>query len=152
MYDASTIGQKKISQKLIPTLSASYVRDFVYCFESGFQAHTHNRTEVALHYFLGLLKMEKGQGNMERMEEEIPESEYRAYQHFLSVSNWKHQDIIDKVAMEASLFMEAEKARHGKATGLIIDESAHLKRRGSLYKCRDTRIKPGAQNKARACS
>jgi SRSO17 transposase len=120
--------KKNFSKKLISTLSASYVRDFVYSFESGFQAHTHNRTEVALQYFLGLLKMEKGQGNMERMEEEIPESEYRAYQHFLSVSNWKHQDIIDKVAMEASLLMEAEKAIHGKATGLIIDESAHLKK------------------------
>lgn len=65
---------------------------------------------------------------MERMEEEIPESEYRAYQHFLSVSNWKHQDIIDKVAMETSLIMESEKVRHGQATELIIDESAHLKK------------------------
>lgn len=56
-------SEKKFSPKLISTLSDSYARNFVYSYENGFQAHTHNGTEVALQYFLGLLKMEKGQGN-----------------------------------------------------------------------------------------
>ena len=38
----------------------------------------------ALQYIQGLLKLEKGKANMERMEEEIPESEYRTYQQFIT--------------------------------------------------------------------
>jgi len=120
--------KKNLSNFLNSTLSDSYAQDFVYSYCDCFQVHTHNRAHVALQYFLGLLKSEKGQGNMERMEEEVPESEYRAYQHFLSESNWKHQDVIDKVALDASTLMKAEKTRGGKPTGLIIDESAHLKK------------------------
>lgn len=120
--------KKNLSYFLNSTLTGSYAQDFVYSYSHCFQVHTHNRVQVALEYFLGLLKSEKGQGNMERMGEEIPESEYRAYQHFLSESNWKHQDVIAKVAVDASALMKAEKARGGKPTGLIIDESAHLKK------------------------
>lgn len=120
--------KKNLSNFLNPTISGSYVQVFVYSYGNCFQVHTHNRVQVALQYFLGLLKSEKGKGNMERMEEEVPESEYRAYQHFLSESNWKHQDVIDKVALDAFILMKAEKARGGKPTGLIIDESAHLKK------------------------
>lgn len=120
--------KKNLANFLNSTLTDSYAQDFVYSYCDCFQVHTHNRAHVALQYFLGLLKSEKGQGNMERMEEEVPESEYRAYQHFLSESSWKHQDVIDKVAFDASTLMKAEKARCGKPTGLIIDESAHLKK------------------------
>ena len=39
---------------------------------------------------------------MERMKEEIPESEYLAYQHFTSNSNWDCEGLQNTVAVECS--------------------------------------------------
>lgn len=76
----------------------------------------------------GLLLLEKGKGNMERMEEEKESLPYHQYQHFLTNSPWCHEGLIEKVGKDASEVMELEKAKTGKATGLIIDESSHLKK------------------------
>jgi SRSO17 transposase len=76
----------------------------------------------------GLLRLEKGKANMERMEEEVPDSEYRMYQHFLTNSRWGHQGVILKVARDASEVMKSNKKMGGKPTGFIVDESAHLKK------------------------
>lgn len=65
---------------------------------------------------------------MERMEEEVPDSEYRMYQHFLTNSTWNHQGVILKVARDASEVMKSNKKMSGKPTGFIVDESAHLKK------------------------
>jgi len=59
--------------------SDSYIQNFVFEFESFFQVARHNRSKIALQYMKGLITLEKGKANMERMEEEIPNSEYRAY-------------------------------------------------------------------------
>ena len=76
----------------------------------------------------GLLKLEKGKANMERMEEEIPDSEYRIYQHFLTNSTWDYQGVISQVASDASEVMKSNKKMSGEPTGFIVDESAHLKK------------------------
>jgi len=65
---------------------------------------------------------------MERMEEEIPDSEYRAYQHFITNSNWDYEGVIEKLGRDASALMQANQQETNKPTGLIIDESAHLKK------------------------
>ncbi len=64
---------------------------------------------------------------MERMNEEIEQIEYHRYQHFISNSKWDHQLVIDKVSQDVSLLMRMEKDQSGHPTGLIIDESGHLK-------------------------
>ena len=65
---------------------------------------------------------------MERMEEEIPESEYRAYQHFITNSKWDHQKVLSKVSVDTSDLMKLNKEGSQKPTGCIIDESSHLKK------------------------
>jgi SRSO17 transposase len=65
---------------------------------------------------------------MERMEEEIPDSEYRAYQHFITHSNWDYQGVLLKVARDTSEVLKANKVVSEQPTGFIIDESAHLKK------------------------
>jgi hypothetical protein len=42
---------------------------------------------------------------MEGMEEEAPESDYRAYQHFITDAKWDHQKILSKVAKATSIAM-----------------------------------------------
>ena len=107
--------------------SASCADRFINTFKPLFQVAQHNRVEVAKQYIKGLLRLEKGKANMERMEEEIPDSDYRAYQHFITHSNWDYKGVLSKVYMDTSQVMKTNKMKSGKPTGLIIDESAHLK-------------------------
>jgi len=65
---------------------------------------------------------------MERMEEEVSDSEYRAYQQFISNSRWDYLGGNRKVAVDTSYLLAKHKIRSGFPTGLIIDESAHLKK------------------------
>lgn len=65
---------------------------------------------------------------MERMEEEISDSEYRAYQHFITDSKWDHQAVLSKVANETSDLLQRNKSVSNRPVGLIVDESAHLKK------------------------
>lgn len=108
--------------------SASCLIDFVALFKSLFQVARHNQTPKALQYIQGLLVLEKGKANMERMEEEVPESDYRAYQHFITDSKWDYQKVLSKVAKETSDVLKANKLTSEQPTGVIIDESAHLKK------------------------
>jgi SRSO17 transposase len=62
------------------------------------------------------------------MEEEVDGAEYRAYQHFITNSNWDCDGVMRQLSLDVSAAMEANKARTGVFTGLIIDESAHLKK------------------------
>jgi len=81
-----------------------------------------------LQYIKGLLVCERGKANMERMEEEVPDSEYRAYQQFISNSRWDYSGVNRKIAVDTSYLLAKHKRRSGCLTGLIIDESAHLKK------------------------
>ncbi len=71
---------------------------------------------------------EKGQGNPERMEEEIPNSEYRVYQHFISNSKWDYKDLISRISLDVSEVLHTHKKQTSKPTGYIVDESSHLKK------------------------
>lgn len=65
---------------------------------------------------------------MERIAEENPESEYRAYQHFISNSNWDCTGLQKSLALDCSELLFLHKIKSKKPTGYIIDESAHLKK------------------------
>ena len=65
---------------------------------------------------------------MERIEEEMGDIEYHQYQHFLSNSPWDFAPVIGRVRSKANQVMGGERKKHRVPTGLIIDESAHLKR------------------------
>ncbi len=120
--------KKTFAKRLKIRFSDSYVFDFVRKFDKYFISHRFNNTSTAEKYILGLLKCSKGDANMERMEEEIPESEYRAYQHFISNSNWDCEGLQSSVAVECSSVLDELKQKSKKPTGYIIDESSHLKK------------------------
>lgn len=65
---------------------------------------------------------------MERMEEQVIGSAYRQYQHFLSNSRWDPVPVIHQVAQDMSAVCAAQKAKKATPTGLLVDESAHLKK------------------------
>jgi SRSO17 transposase len=120
---------KKIFQKSgCVTFSNEYINSFVKIFDGFFWSHHFNNSSVALQYIKGLLACERGKANMERMEEEVPDSEYRAYQQFISNSKWDYLGVNCKVAVETSILLAQHKKYSGCPTGFIIDESAHLKK------------------------
>jgi SRSO17 transposase len=83
---------------------------------------------VAIKYLKGLLICPKGEANMERMEEQVENSEYRAYQHFISNSKWDYEGLQKKVAQNTSRLMCQLKEANHLPVGYIVDESAHLKK------------------------
>jgi SRSO17 transposase len=122
-------SDKKIFPNFLKHCKSSiYLTEFVNSYHSLFQVARHNQTSTALQYLQGLLTLEKGKANMERMEEEIPDSEYRVYQHFLTHSKWDHADVLAKVRMDTSKLLTANKQKSKRPTGLIVDESSHLKK------------------------
>ena len=122
-------SDKKTFQKFVNNcITGRYLDDFAATYKSLFQVARHNQIQRAHQYIQGLLTLEKGKANMERMEEEVPESEYRAYQHFITDSKWDHQAVLLKVAKDTSDTLKANKAVSKQPTGLVIDESAHLKK------------------------
>jgi len=120
--------KKTFENTLNHSKSGDYLALFVNTFKSQFQVARYNQTPRALQYIQGLMTLEKGKANMERMEEEIPDSEYRAYQHFITNSNWNYRAVLSKVAKDTSQLLQENKALSKRPTGLIIDESAHLKK------------------------
>ena len=120
--------KKTFANSLSIRFTGACVNDYVFKFNNRFIAHRYDNTNTAQNYVLGLLKCPKGQANMERMEEEIPESEYRAYQQFISNSNWDCEGLQEDVALECSAVLSAQKQKNKKPIGYIIDESAHLKK------------------------
>ncbi len=110
------------------TISIDYIKKCISSYSKYFWAHRFDNTNTARDYVLGLLKCPKGQGNMERMEEEIDQSEYRVYQHFISNSNWDSDGLQRAVAKDTSELLEIQKKKNGLPTGYIVDESAHVKK------------------------
>jgi len=85
-------------------------------------------THVATEYLSVLLKCKKGQTNMERMEEEETDSDYKRYIHVLSVNNWSYQDVNLVTMKKADQALREQKKRSGRPTGFNIDETSHLKK------------------------
>lgn len=109
-------------------ISIDYIKTFVEKFRKYFRAHRFDNTETAVKYILGLLKCPKGEANMERMEEEIDQSEYRAYQQFITNSTWDCEGLLESVAKETSEILTAQQQENQMPIGYIIDESGHLKK------------------------
>lgn len=104
------------------------LRYFIEKYGKLFVVYRRNNIETAYSYLLGLMKCEKNHTNMERMVEQVPEQAYHQYYNFLSESKWDYQEVNDRTALEASALIDGCKAKSGKPTGLIIDESSHLKK------------------------
>ena len=65
---------------------------------------------------------------MERMDEQTDSLPYHQYQHFLTNSPWSANALIAQLGQDAGAVMASEKKKSGKPTGLIVDESSHLKK------------------------
>lgn len=104
------------------------LKGFLSKFDKLFVVHRRDNMSKASSYLLGLLKCEKNHTNMERMVEQVPDQSYHQYHNFLSESKWDYQQVNNKTAMETSALLESCKAKSGKPTGYIVDESSHLKK------------------------
>ena len=120
--------KKFFSKSGYSSISGSYIANRIQQYKSVFKVYRRDNTTTAIKYVEGLLVCEKGQGNTERMEEEIPDSEYRAYQHFISNSKWDYKDLISRISLDVSGVLNMHKQQSGKPTGCIVDESSHLKK------------------------
>lgn len=103
----------------------------IYSVYSGlFKVYRMSSTQTAIEYLAGLLQCEKGQGNMERMVEEVEDSDYKRYIHFLSVSNWSASAVNHATLTETETdrLLRGQKKQSGLPTGLVLDETSHLKK------------------------
>ncbi len=116
-------------------ISTNYVDSFVKAYKAWFRSYRHDTTPVAINYLKGLLICPKGEANMERMEEHVENSEYRAYQQFISNSKWDYQGLQMQVAQDASKLLNQQKVLNCQAVGYIVDESAHLKKGNKSAGC-----------------
>jgi SRSO17 transposase len=101
---------------------------FLEKYSGLFIVYRRNNIKKAQSYLSGLMKCEKNHTNMERMVEQVPEQAYHQYHNFLSESRWDYKEVKKQTALEASALMENCKIQSGKPTGLIVDESSHLKK------------------------
>jgi len=106
----------------------SVLWDYVKRYSHYFRAHRYDNTQTAFHYIEGLMACERGKANMERMEEEIDGSEYHAYQHFITNSTWDDVGLLRQLGLDVSAELQRQKQHNGLPVGLLIDESAHLKK------------------------
>jgi SRSO17 transposase len=119
---------KKIRNFLNISVSERCINGFVCNYKSTFLSYRFDNTPVAINYLKGLLICPKGEANMERMEEQVANSEYRAYQHFISNSKWDYEGLQMKVAQDTSKLLNRQKELNHKPVGYIVDESAHRKK------------------------
>jgi SRSO17 transposase len=110
------------------SLPDSYYEEYFLSYNDIFTVYRRDNSQTAKDYLSGLLKCEKGHANMERIEEEIDSSTYSAYQHFISNSKWDYQELIRRIGCDAWELLKKNKEKNGKPIGLVIDESAHLKK------------------------
>jgi len=64
---------------------------------------------------------ERGKANMERMEEEVSDSDYRSYQHFISNSQWEHTEVIGQVAGDLSTALWEFRSYSDSDSGKVSD-------------------------------
>jgi SRSO17 transposase len=119
---------KKTCDFVNTSISNRCVDKFVDIYKTCFKCYRYDNTSVAINYLKGLLSCPKGEANMERMEEQVVDSEYRAYQHFISNSKWDYQGLQTQVAQDTSKLMNKQKELNHLPVGYIVDESAHLKK------------------------
>ena len=119
---------KKILNFIKYSISGRCIDNFVNKYKTSFLSYRFDNSPVAINYLKGLLSCPKGEANMERMEEYVVDSEYRAYQHFISNSKWDYEGLQSQVAQDTSKLLNQQKEFNGQPVGYIVDESAHLKK------------------------
>lgn len=123
------LSEKKFfTNSLNARISIDCINNFTMNFKNYFRTYRYDNSPTAIKYVLGLLRCSKGEANMERMVEEVDESEYRAYQHFITNSKWDCFGLMISLAKQASDLLKGQKQKNDKPTGLIIDESSHCKK------------------------
>ncbi len=125
---AKSQSVKKIFNFIKASISDRCVDDFVNTYKILFLSYRFDNSSVAIKYLKGLLSCPKGEANMERMEEQVENSEYRAYQHFISNSKWDYEGLQAQVAQDTSNLLNQQKELNGLPVGYVIDESSHLKK------------------------
>ena len=113
-------------EEAIEIYESSYFTSF-NDYSSHFKVYRRSSSVQAFSYMTGLIGCERGKANMERMEEHIEKVAYHQYQHFISHSDWSSDNVITQVGQDLSSLLSKEKEKTEKPTGLIIDESSHLK-------------------------
>lgn len=93
-----------------------------------FRVYRMSGTHTTIEYLAGLLQCEKGHSNMERIVEKVEESDYKRYIHFLSASNWSSSAVNNATLGETDKLLSVQKKQSGLSTGLVLDETSHLKK------------------------
>jgi SRSO17 transposase len=96
--------------------------NFMKTFEDLFYVFNRDVTPTARHYLNGLLQS-GNRKNMEHMAEIVPNSNHQALHHFISNSNWNHNEVTNRVALNVS-----ELFKDDPDTCYIIDESTFTKK------------------------
>lgn len=125
---AKSQSVKKNLNFLSTSVSDRCIDEFVSVYKYLFRSYRFDNTPVAINYLKGLLSCPKGEANMERMEEQVANSEYRAYQHFISNSKWNYEGLQKQVAIDTSKLLNKQKENNRLPVGYIVDESSHLKK------------------------
>ena len=122
--------KKNFLQKYIPnnTISKYFNTLINSSYIDIFRVYRMSCTQVATEYVAGLFHCENGHKNMERMVEKVDNSDYKRYIHFLSVSNWSATDANNVTLHLADKALRTQKQRSGLPTGLVFDETSHLKK------------------------
>lgn len=125
---SNTQSVKKLCNFLKYCISDGCIEKFIKPYTFRFMSYRFDNTPVAINYLKGLLICPKGEANMERMEEYVTNSEYRAYQHFISNSKWDYEGLQEQVAQDTSKLLNRQKSINRLPVGYIVDESGHLKK------------------------
>lgn len=100
---------------------AEDLQTFCSEFHDMFVCHRWDNSRTAHQYLCGLIQSDRR--NIERMEENVADTDYEAMQQFISGSPWDERAVINRVAIEG------DKLIGGTGyTGLLIDESAFQKK------------------------
>jgi len=115
-------NKKDRDQKLVCSLSRGFEKT-VSTYTSFFRAGQRTQQDNAQQYLQGIFCAERGKRNIERMVEEVSESEYESLQHFISNSPWDSKGLM--VELAKNVFRKLQPV--GKI-GCTVDEKAHLKK------------------------
>jgi SRSO17 transposase len=105
-----------------------YLQDYTQVLKT----ETRDTSALAEVYISGLMKTERGKGNIERVLEEVEVEDdgdgYQQVQQFLTDSPWEASALMREVACQTSQLYASQPTYHQEDVGYIIDESAHLKK------------------------
>lgn len=105
--------------------SAEEFHKFIEDHRHMFVTRSWDMVSNAHRYLCGLLQTEKRLGNIERMIEDVPGSEYQSLQQFISDSPWSYREAMNQVAWEVGHLFAG-----GSEIGLVLDET-YFKKSGS---------------------